>query len=495
MVEQQANYRDPTENNFPDDYDQTKVDGRVVLRSKAVRQKKNGVDVRGALAQGIEIAGAVAGESVQSANDAKAIARDTQNRFNDQIAGSTHDDEVIDARRPADAVNAYQTLGARLDDMPSNDDIRVAADPTADIGRLPHEISAEVKAFAKALPSEGFKILMVTDSHYEDLYDETVKGAYPSGKYALNHLAVVDYLSQFVDVVIAGGDNTNGIDGNYAHTKADQAIYASRLLQSAHKVDRFMLVGNHDDGSAIAAQDVQVKPDNVMTNDDFEQVFRTADLAFGEQRDQDDSLYFYKDYPDQKLRVIGLNSVDIPYDLTNSDGSAKYTRWLDYSYSQRQMDWLVEDALVVPTGYQALFVTHIPLVYGFNPAANAHWYNSDLLEGIINAFASGSKFVAHSHVDTPLDLAVQVVADFTQQGARPVVGLWAGHVHIEAITRLSELVQVLFLADVNTDPKNVGTINELGVSVASVDTVNHKVTIKGLGRATDREYSYGEASS
>lgn len=115
MADQQASYCDPTENSFPDDYDLSKVDSRIVLRSKSVRKKQKGKDVRGALAQGIEIAGAVAGESVQSATDAKTIADDTRKRFDDQIAGSTNDDEVIDARRPKNAEQAYQTLGKRLD--------------------------------------------------------------------------------------------------------------------------------------------------------------------------------------------------------------------------------------------------------------------------------------------------------------------------------------------------------------------------------------------
>ncbi|MDN6447414.1 MAG: hypothetical protein L0K32_09965, partial [Lacticaseibacillus paracasei] len=119
MVEQQATYRDPTENGFPDDYDQSKVDSRVAIRAKAVREKQKGVDVRGALAQGVEIAGAIAGESVQSAIDARAIAKDTQSRFNDQISGATNSNEVIDARRPLGG-NAYQTLGQRLDDMQSD---------------------------------------------------------------------------------------------------------------------------------------------------------------------------------------------------------------------------------------------------------------------------------------------------------------------------------------------------------------------------------------
>jgi hypothetical protein len=114
MVQQQAHYNDDTPNNFPDDYDDTKVDSRVKLRSKAIRGKYRGVDVRGALAQGIEIAGEIAGESVESATDAKNMSQDTQNRFDDQINGKVDPNEVIDARRPTGG-DAFDTLKLRLD--------------------------------------------------------------------------------------------------------------------------------------------------------------------------------------------------------------------------------------------------------------------------------------------------------------------------------------------------------------------------------------------
>ncbi|MES5423695.1 BppU family phage baseplate upper protein [Lacticaseibacillus paracasei] len=385
---------------------------------------------------------------------------------------------------------SYDSLNDRLNDFALKVPLSLPQTELNDIGQFPNQFRTTVESFANSIDSTKFRILIVTDSHYEDLLDETVQGSYPyGGMFALNHLAVVDYLSHFVDVVIAGGDNTNGIDNSIEHTLSDQILYASRLIQSASSSDKFMILGNHDDGSPIAAQGTTVTPSMVLTNEQISKAFMADQSPFGEKRDNG-SLYFYKDYPNKKIRVIGLNSLDIPYTLTNSDGSSKYTRWLNYNYSQAQFDWLTNVALVMPEGYSFVIFTHVPLIYGYTPAPTAHWYNSNILEQVINAAASGTSVSASSSADVPSDVAVSVNANFSSQGTRNCIGLWGGHVHIENITKLEHFTQVLFLADVNAVPANIGTTNELGITVAEVDTENKSVSLKGLGRATNRSYLY-----
>lgn len=110
----EVTYRDSSENDFPRDYDQTKVDSRVKLRSDAIRTKMYGKSVRGALAQGIEIASVVATESKEQSADAEKTSKDLNNRWNDQINGKVDPDEVVDARRPAGGI-AYPTLNDRLE--------------------------------------------------------------------------------------------------------------------------------------------------------------------------------------------------------------------------------------------------------------------------------------------------------------------------------------------------------------------------------------------
>ena len=190
----EVNYRDPTANNFPNDYDDSKVDSRVKLRSESIKHKQMGVDTREAIYQGLEIGAATAGESKDIANDTASrqdavdqSQSDFEDRYNDQIAGNTDLNEVIDSRKP-EGEPAYKTLGLRLNDMLTISDGLSGVDETIDIGgKLDPIIKGQLDSFIQTLPKTGFKVLMVTDSHYEDLYDESSPFSYPYAKDALEH--------------------------------------------------------------------------------------------------------------------------------------------------------------------------------------------------------------------------------------------------------------------------------------------------------------------
>lgn len=111
-----ADYRDPTPNDFPKDYEKSAVDERVLKRTKAVREKMYGIDTREAMAQAEEITSVVANEAKKISDETKLRQTDLEQRYNDQIAGNTDIDEVIDARRPAGG-ETYNTLNQRLDNQ------------------------------------------------------------------------------------------------------------------------------------------------------------------------------------------------------------------------------------------------------------------------------------------------------------------------------------------------------------------------------------------
>lgn len=98
----------------PIEYDQTKVPALIRKHADNVRTKTYGQEVREAQARNAELAGLIASESNNIAKAAETVSKDTQNRFKDQIAGTTNSDEVIDARRPTDGV-AFSTLNERIE--------------------------------------------------------------------------------------------------------------------------------------------------------------------------------------------------------------------------------------------------------------------------------------------------------------------------------------------------------------------------------------------
>lgn len=90
-------YRDPTPNNFPNDYDPSKVDPRVKLRSESIKDKQKGIDVREAIYQGLEIGSVTASEAkdmAKNVNDStKIILEDAQKSLenSNSILASTKD--------------------------------------------------------------------------------------------------------------------------------------------------------------------------------------------------------------------------------------------------------------------------------------------------------------------------------------------------------------------------------------------------------------------
>lgn len=80
-----------------------------------VRNEIYGRDVRESIAKSMEVSGETSNEANERSKDTDARQTDVENRFDDQIAGNTDIDEVIDARRP-EGGEAYPTLRKRLDD-------------------------------------------------------------------------------------------------------------------------------------------------------------------------------------------------------------------------------------------------------------------------------------------------------------------------------------------------------------------------------------------
>lgn len=110
-------YNDPTANNFPDDYKKGNVDSRSAIRTKAIREKMYGKDVREAIAQGVEISSVVSSEASATAQAANTLSNDIKQQFYTQINGQDKDDEAKDARVSASAGKTYDTLKERLDAM------------------------------------------------------------------------------------------------------------------------------------------------------------------------------------------------------------------------------------------------------------------------------------------------------------------------------------------------------------------------------------------
>ena len=355
-----------------------------------------------------------------------------------------------------------------------------------------NDIGGDVKSdhlpnFISKIDQTRFNIAVITDPHYQDRYlGEGEKIDYPYSKYSINHLADFLELANHVDLAISLGDNNGGNNVEKARNYADEALYNDRLLYTSTEGDVALIPGNHDDGSpAMYSSNI---PDGIIKEAELKELFATTTPRFGEKRDGD-SLYFFKDYDEHKIRVITLWTNDVPEDVLASDGNLKYPRWLWHGFRQQQLNWLANTALKVPTGYQVIIMAHAPLSADnwVDDDPNVHYVNHDLVSGIINAFVTGSTYV---NKGTVKDWEASVNCDFTSQGAGTLIGWFDGHKHREQIDVHNDFKQVEMINDFPLKLTDVGTEHEGAMTVISIDTANKQVDLLGWGRATNRSMTY-----
>lgn len=343
------------------------------------------------------------------------------------------------------------------------------------------------------MKSTDFNIGFITDTHWEENYDANRPYAsYGRTKYydSLNHLSNIQQLDGLVDTFICGGDNTESGSRSLDVIKKQSEIFA--LKASTVESDHFMLLGNHDQGSSrlinYGYEKDQLPFDDYIHQDDIKELWNINDNENGELRDGD-SLYFYKDYPDKKIRLIGINTNDDP-EIKTDGGYEKYLPiWLE-AVRQKQLDWLANTALQnVPKDYHVVVFGHAhldPSLDGSNPNNPERHVNFDILLNLLNAFKNGQDY---SGVSSIADFNVSINADFSGQGPRTLVGYFCGHVHQQMVNEYAGIKNYIFDNSFFEDTDD-GTEKQDSWAVIAIDTANRKIKIYGFGRTTDQTYDY-----
>lgn len=331
-----------------------------------------------------------------------------------------------------------------------------------------------------------FNFVFVTDTHYGRW--GTSYADNQQNTYGLNYLNTALAMDGAVDAIISGGDNIDGWTDELDEMLFEIKEYATDVLfGTENKSDKFILKGNHDDASGRLLDWyrgnrglVYDSAPTIIKNQQIRDDYCNAELLFDEKR-QDDSNYFYKDYPDKKIRLIGLDSNDTPDNILGDDGAPKYYGISYMGFQETQLKWLAEIALKnVPEDYTTVIVAHIQ-AEDLSNGKDEFYYNQDCLQQIINDFMQGKSSVISGDVK---DWEVDLKTDFTAQGQRMFAGYIHGHQHKEVYS--SDLGFNNIGITCAIDPKTTAW------NLITIDTVNHKVILKGFGRATNRKFDYLE---
>ncbi|MFB8538213.1 BppU family phage baseplate upper protein [Enterococcus thailandicus] len=340
-----------------------------------------------------------------------------------------------------------------------------------------------------SLDTTKFNLLMCTDTHYEERYEPY----YEASNLSLSHVSNAQYLSDVVDATVFNGDNCQSDSYELSMVLKQYETFVNKVLNFDSKSDVFLNIGNHCDGSGRAATHIRgrtLTPDQIITDDMFKQLFRTSELRNKEKRLNNNSLYMFKDYEDKKIRLIMLNSEDIPETLTAENGRLKWMRWLTHSYSNEQLDWLATTALMnVPDDYHVMIVAHCPLQFGWDMASSTH-HNQELVLGILKAFRDGETYQGRS-TDPDEEFSAIVDVSYVSQGPRNLIGFFAGHLHNERNYVVDGINNITCDSSIpDDDIRQIGKLNEDSQSIIQIDTQSRKINIIGFGAAQNRSYTY-----
>lgn len=466
-------YRDPNHvTTIEDEIANGKRDSLSTKLAQWVRQKKYGIDVREAIARFIEwISVQVTGMKVEHESIVES-QKNFVNRYEAQIAGNTDLNEIIDAR------GNFNLLGERMNAIDFTNNRKIEAyvkDNSTEVGGIfPDYAESALKGLAGDLRSSTVNIGFITDNHHQ------LTSYAPN---SLRHYSYIAKLSRLgkLDAIVAGGDNINGYyDRNQILIEMRQ-VTSTLFNRAAAQTDVFFAMGNHDTG---IGQNGKNKPGTALSVAEVKNFYQTSSLIYDEVR-QGDSLYCYKDYAKQKLRMIILDSFDLPETL-NNDGTYKYNFLEQSGFSGKQLKWLAEEALILPdNSWHVIIFTHACISGGLDTIMQ---YNTAELLKILNSFQKGEMLtLSASNNELPVSLSV----DYSSQGPGVIVGVVSGHHHNDNIIDFAGFKNIETAASLcHGIGRTKDTSSEDAWDVFMIDTTRRSVSIRRFGYGSNRQFTY-----
>ena len=229
------------------------------------------------------------------------------------------------------------------------------------------------------------------------------------------------------------------------------------------------------------------------------------------QGDSGNGSYWYKDFANYKIRIIGINEYELPR-VKNPSDATKYKYSVEWRYlSQTQVDWFVDTLENMPSDYSVIVLTHAPIDYITmydNPFATEQNIPSgelglvqggNLIQRIVDAFINKTTLSATvdcgiTGADASEYPSVTIDADFTNASGKFVCYL-NGHTHRDYIGKSSRSTNIQTNVCVTAacctnysqydDLQRVaGQRSEDCFNVISIDTDRKKIRILRIGADT-----------
>lgn len=274
--------------------------------------------------------------------------------------------------------------------------------------------------------NDTFTLLWTSDTHYRksdtsrlakvcDYYDDVFAAAEKLQPAAL----------------VVNGDLVDGKETIDIH-KAAVSTLINKLASSPVKL--MPVRGNHD-GNAYYTEVVTQRylPSEMVDTAWLSQnlIQPLTDSSYVFDASNPNSCYYYRDFPDSKIRMIVLDDIDLPFS-TNSDGTLVYHTLDDFGFGSAQVEWLANTALRFnEAGWGVVVAVHVNFnddrPYGLRAWGSVQGaINDSQVQTIFRAFADrASGRVTNTTRNFRLDLSY----DFTGNASNELICFLNGHTH------------------------------------------------------------------
>lgn len=238
--------------------------------------------------------------------------------------------------------------------------------------------------------------------------------------------------------------------------------------------------GNHDDNRAV----VNIKKDAsyYITREEWVEACDVDWASVMDGSTAGNKPYYYKDFDDDKIRVIAIDTHVTPFTYNESDTSWKF------GFSGEQLKWLAEEALDLSdkadkTGWGIVLLGH---VFGGG-------YNNVEFQKIVQAFIDGSSGSVSGGADIA-PITGTISYDYTSQGAQELICTLDGHYHMDKESTFMNKPHITInssLPDTAEDPdRELKSDTEDTWDIVTIDRTNKKIYCTRFGSGKDREFSY-----
>ena len=285
-------------------------------------------------------------------------------------------------------------------------------------------------------------------------------------------------------------------DMHHSTFASDYTAYQAYIDEADAPV--FMVAGNHDVGNnSRSTTDGTTATDAQL----YARVFAPVISGWGLTSHSDGKCYWYRDFADEGVRLIGLYDFESDYAV---DGNGELVSRRGYAaYRQAQIDWLIEALMTCPAGYGVIIAKHNPVnlrgtldnpfngefLRGQNTGQT--YVDKDIIPTIVQAFMDGAAVDATFAQTQGVVTTLTVQADFSAKNAgAEFICYLDGHTHADGISFLQDFPKQLELnigcdnfhyqhyADTLNQP---GTLHQDLMNYVSVDVNRGCVYIQRIG--------------